>query len=90
VTLAFPLHPPGKPEKSRIAELLAPVTVGLPLLAVQGERDPFGTPEEVRAALPPGVRKGVRLVAVAGDHGLKPGVVAAGAAVRDFLDDLSG
>jgi predicted alpha/beta-hydrolase family hydrolase len=41
--LGFPLHPPGKPEKSRADELLG---VGLPTLVVQGERDPFGTPEE--------------------------------------------
>ncbi|GAA1656203.1 hypothetical protein GCM10009744_56130 [Kribbella alba] len=43
LALSFPLHPPGKPEKSRADELLG---VGLPTLVVQGERDPFGTPEE--------------------------------------------
>ena len=43
LALSFPLHPPGKPEKSRLAELEA---VALPTLVVQGERDPFGTPEE--------------------------------------------
>ena len=42
VALAFPLHPPGRPEKSRLAELEA---VTVPTLVVQGERDPFGTPE---------------------------------------------
>lgn len=41
--LSFPLHPPGRPEKSRLAEL---TQVGLPTLVVQGERDAFGTPEE--------------------------------------------
>jgi uncharacterized protein len=41
--LAFPLHPPGKPEKSRLAELDA---VEVPTLIVQGERDPFGLPPE--------------------------------------------
>jgi uncharacterized protein len=41
VCLAFPLHPPGRPEKSRLAELDA---VSVPTLVVQGERDPFGTP----------------------------------------------
>lgn len=40
--LAFPLHPPGKPERSRVQEL----DVGLPLVIVQGERDPFGKPHE--------------------------------------------
>ena len=39
--LAFPLHPPGRPEKSRLDELEA---VTVPTLVVQGERDPFGIP----------------------------------------------
>jgi predicted alpha/beta-hydrolase family hydrolase len=39
--LAFPVHPPGRPEKSRLDELDA---VAVPTLVVQGERDPFGTP----------------------------------------------
>lgn len=43
LALAFPLHPPGRPEKSRVEELLAS---GVPTLVVQGERDPFGGPEE--------------------------------------------
>lgn len=43
LALAFPLHPPGKPENSRLPELRA---AGLPTLVVQGERDPFGRPEE--------------------------------------------
>ena len=42
--LAFPVHPPGKPEKSRLEELDA---VTVPTLVVQGERDPFGIPPEV-------------------------------------------
>jgi predicted alpha/beta-hydrolase family hydrolase len=60
VALAFPLHPPGRPERSRLAELEG---VEVPTLVVQGERDPFGTPEEfpsdVELAVVPG-----------GDHGL--------------------
>ncbi|MGR4882025.1 alpha/beta family hydrolase [Streptomyces sp. LARHCF249] len=43
LALAFPLHPPGKPEKSRAEELLG---AGRPTLVVQGGRDPFGRPEE--------------------------------------------
>ena len=43
LALAFPLHPPGRPERSRLAELTA---VRLPTLVVQGERDAFGRPEE--------------------------------------------
>ncbi|WP_405631583.1 alpha/beta family hydrolase [Streptomyces sp. NBC_01174] len=47
LALSFPLHPPGKPEKSRADELLG---TGVPTLVVQGGRDPFGRPEE----FPPG------------------------------------
>ncbi|MET9605644.1 alpha/beta family hydrolase [Streptomyces sp. NPDC006512] len=43
LALAFPLHPPGRPEKSRAAELLG---AGRPVLVLQGGRDPFGRPEE--------------------------------------------
>ncbi|KJY37443.1 alpha/beta family hydrolase [Streptomyces sp. NRRL S-495] len=43
VALAFPLHPPGKPERSRADELLGS---GLPTLVVQGATDPFGGPAE--------------------------------------------
>ncbi|WP_326688065.1 MULTISPECIES: alpha/beta family hydrolase [unclassified Streptomyces] len=59
LALSFPLHPPGKPDKSRADELTG---VGLPVLVVQGGRDPFGRPEEF-----PG---GTRLVEVPyADHG---------------------
>lgn len=44
LALAFPLHPPGKPERSRRDELDA---VRVPTLVVQGERDPFGLPDEL-------------------------------------------
>lgn len=43
LALSFPLHPPGKPEKSRAAELLG---AGVATLVVQGGNDPFGKPEE--------------------------------------------
>ena len=40
IALAFPLHPPGRPERSRAGELPAV----LPTLVVNGDRDPFGVP----------------------------------------------
>jgi hypothetical protein len=43
LALAFPLHPPGRPGSSRLAELEA---AGVPTLVVQGERDPMGAPGE--------------------------------------------
>ena len=43
ICLAFPLHPPGKPEKSRLADLDAATA---PTFIVQGRSDPFGLPPE--------------------------------------------
>jgi predicted alpha/beta-hydrolase family hydrolase len=71
--LAFPLHPPGRPERSRLGELTA---TRAPRLVVQGERDAFGGYEELTAALK-AVRKtrGVRVLCAPGaDHGLKKGL----------------
>lgn len=52
--LSFPLHPPSKPERLRADELRLPVQAGLPVRVVQGERDPFGGPDEVAEHLPRG------------------------------------
>jgi predicted alpha/beta-hydrolase family hydrolase len=61
VALAFPLHPPGRPDRTRVAELTGS---GVPTIVVQGERDPMGRPEEFP--------EGTDLVVVpTGDHGLK-------------------
>ncbi|WP_248580958.1 alpha/beta family hydrolase [Nocardioides sp. InS609-2] len=46
LALSFPLHPPGRPEKSRLGELTG---AGVPTLVVQGERDMFGRPDEFPA-----------------------------------------
>ena len=59
LALAFPLHPPGKPEKSRADELTG---TGLPTLVVQGAVDPFGNPSEF-PALPPTTHRLVGLAA---------------------------
>ncbi|MFN8184407.1 MAG: alpha/beta family hydrolase [Candidatus Nanopelagicales bacterium] len=72
VALAFPLHPPGRPERSRADEL----AVAVPLRIVQGQRDPFGRPEEFPA--------GLDLVAVPGDHSLRQGLEEVVAAVVAF------
>jgi len=67
VVAGYPFHPPGKPEKTRLEPLQeAPV----PVIVLQGERDPFGKPAEVAAYDLP---EGVSVVWIAdGDHGLKP------------------
>ncbi|WP_220793344.1 alpha/beta hydrolase family protein [Nocardioides stalactiti] len=49
LALSFPLHPPGKPESSRLSEL---ADAGVPTLVVQGGNDPFGRPEEFPDPLP--------------------------------------
>jgi len=49
IALAFPLHPPGKadvPEKSRGGELRS---AGVPVLVINGDRDPFGVPDPADA-----------------------------------------
>ncbi len=51
LALSFPLHPPGKPDRSRVEELAG---VPVPVTVVQGERDPFGGADELVAALPTG------------------------------------
>lgn len=63
VALSFPLHPPGRPEKSRAAELAG---VPAPVLLVSGDRDPFGSPDELRAAVASGQRGERVLVIVPG------------------------
>lgn len=73
LALAFPLHPPGRPAKSRADEL----RVDVPLRVVQGQRDPFGRPAEFPA--------GLDLVAVPGDHSLRQGLQPVVAAVVSFL-----
>jgi predicted alpha/beta-hydrolase family hydrolase len=67
VCLAFPLHLPGRPEKSRVAELLAPA---VPRLVLQGTKDSFGTPEELRAVI--GNAPGISVVELLGaNHGFR-------------------
>jgi hypothetical protein len=81
VALAFPLHPPGRPGKSRAAELTA---AGVPVLVVQGERDAFGGPEAVAAVL--AGRRDASVYAVPGDHSLKQNPALVAAAVLHWLE----
>jgi hypothetical protein len=74
VALAFPLHPPGRPEQSRVAELRE---AGTEVLVVNGERDPFGIPDE---------RDASRVVVLPGEtHALSKKPAAVGAAVGEWL-----
>jgi uncharacterized protein len=71
--LAFPLHPPGRPDKTRLPELDA---VELPTLILQGASDPFGMP-------PPAANREV--VTVAGNHSLTSDLGAVGEATAVWL-----
>lgn len=84
LNLAFPLHPPAKPEKSRAAELLLPIHAGIPTLVVQGWKDPFGGPDEVQK-----VHSDITVVAVPGNHGPSRDLRAVVSAARDFLQGLT-
>jgi predicted alpha/beta-hydrolase family hydrolase len=84
--LSFPLHPPGKPGSSRAEELRRPVEAGIPLHVIQGRRDPFGTPEEVRAELP----DPAWVTAAQGTHSFGRAPADVVVAARDFLLGLVG
>ena len=85
--LSFPLHLPGyadRPEKSRAPELRLVTAAGLPIAAVQGENDPFGTADELAPFLPAG-----RVYPVRGTHTIPRGSAAAvAAAVLDVTTPL--
>ncbi len=74
--LAFPLHPPGRPDRSRQPELDA---VTVPTLVLQGESDPFGMP----AAGPAHT-----VVTVPGNHSLRAGIAPVAEAVSEWLERL--
>jgi uncharacterized protein len=75
--LAFPLRPPGRSQApSRQDELDG---VGVPVLVVQGEGDPFGVP-------PPGPSRSV--VTVPGNHSLRGNLDLVAGAVREWLREL--
>ena len=64
LALSFPLHPPGRPDKTRVEELR---DAGLPMLVVQGERDPMGRPDEFPTDV-----SGLDITVIPeADHGLK-------------------
>jgi len=68
VALGYPLHPPGRPEQLRALHL---ARIRQPMLIVQGSRDAFGTPEELRPALAPLGATATLQVVEGGDHSFK-------------------
>jgi hypothetical protein len=82
VALAFPLHPPGKPEKSRADELIA---VTSPVLVVQGLRDAFGNETELRRASGRKSQGPRTIVSVPGDHSLRQSADLIATSVVDWV-----
>jgi uncharacterized protein len=68
VFLGYPLHPPGKPEQLRDQHLK---DITAPMLFVQGSRDPFGTPEELRQVIKNFKLPATLHIIEGGDHSLK-------------------
>jgi len=80
VFLGYPLHPPGKPEQLRSKHLPA---VRAPMLFLQGSRDPFGTPDELRPIIKQ-LNAPVELYVVEdGDHSFKVRKKVTGLAQND-------
>ena len=67
VLLGYPLHPPGRPDKLRAAHL---PSISAPMLFVQGSRDAFGTPDELRPVLAGCARAELHVVD-GGDHSFR-------------------
>jgi len=81
LALAYPLHPPGRPASSRVSELREPREGGIPVLVINGERDPFGIPDTADAD---------RIVVVPGEtHALKGHRAVIKAAVAEWLPKVT-
>jgi uncharacterized protein len=76
VCLAFPVHPPGKPDKTRQPELDA---VEVPTLVVQGDNDPFGRPTAAHHR---------EVVLFPGDHSLKRDATGISRTIEEWLDRI--
>ncbi len=80
ICFGYPFHPPGKPQQTRIAHLEHLAT---PALIVQGTRDSFGTPDDVRDyPLAPSIR--IEWIE-RGDHSLKGGLERAVGLAATFV-----
>jgi predicted alpha/beta-hydrolase family hydrolase len=86
LALAFPLHPPGQPDRLRADELAVPYGAGIRTLVVQGATDAFGSADEVRAHCP----DPSTVVEVKGGHGFSRPPADVIRAVLGLLDELAG
>ena len=81
LALSFPLHPPNNPDRSRAFEAQLVLDADLPLAVIQGDKDPFGRPQDVRAALGPAPT----ITGVPGTHSLDRGTGQVLLAARAWL-----
>jgi len=81
--LSYPLHPPAKPEQKRTGFF---PELRVPALFVHGARDPFGSVEDLRAAMPLIPARTSLLVVASAGHDLKP----AAALAPEILAQLVG
>lgn len=85
VLVSYPLHPPGKPDSLRVEHL---ADIAVPTLFVSGDRDTFGSPDEIRtwtATMPKRARVRHLFVEGAG-HDLKHADHTVAGAIRDFVE----
>ena len=86
VLVAYPLHPPGRPEKLRTDHF---PSLAVPCLFVSGTRDTFGTPEELEAATAAIPGPVTHRWIEGGDHGLRRKEAMVAALVREFVEEVS-
>jgi predicted alpha/beta-hydrolase family hydrolase len=90
ILLGYPLHPPGKPDQLRATHLPA---VRRPMLVVQGSRDTFGSPDEIRPVFESLAPPATLHIVEGGDHSFKvsragpAGQAASDEAVRQACTD---
>jgi predicted alpha/beta-hydrolase family hydrolase len=82
VFFGYPLHPPGKPDQRRDAHL---PKIAAPMLFIQGTRDPFASPDEMRA-LVSGLPGATLSIVEGGDHSLATTKKAGARSVEDAVD----
>jgi hypothetical protein len=83
VALGYPLHPPGRPDRPRTEHL---PSIHVPVLIVQGERDTFGTPDELRPVIATMKAKVTLHIVAGGDHSLTVRGKNRDGAFQDVLD----
>lgn len=85
VLVSYPLHPPGRPERLRTEHF---PRIDVPCLFVSGDRDAFGTPEELRSATAAIAGPVAHVFLPGGDHGLRGKDALVAAAVLEWVRRL--